>query len=306
MLHAEVIGPRGVRLGRAPGNDLVLADPSISSHHAVVEWDGDELVLTDLTSRNGTRVGGRPVTGRERLADGAVVELGGRVTLRVHRPAATAAAGSAWQVEVGDGEARVPVRTDRFRIGSDPSSDLLVPGAPPHAAVLLIVGDEVRLATDDDDVPLVPDEQVEVAGTRITLRRVDPALAATVPLTRTTYAYRVEAALAGGTGPYAVLTDPASGRAHRVDAETRAILLWLLARRWADEAGRPGADRGWCTDEEVMAGLWGRDGAASDPTRVRVLVCRLRREIADAGLDGNCLEKRQGHLRLRVAEARVD
>lgn len=51
-----------VSLGRVTGNDIVLDDPSISSHHArIVRSDDDEVVLEDLGSTNGTTVNGRPV-----------------------------------------------------------------------------------------------------------------------------------------------------------------------------------------------------------------------------------------------------
>jgi hypothetical protein len=296
--HVEPVGPHGLRLGRAPGNDLVLVDPAVSGHHAAVDWDGAQLVLTDLASRNGTTVGGRPVAGRVLLAEGDVLELGGRVRLRVHLSRG-ARPGPAWELEVG-GAVRIPIRRDRMRLGGSPDADLLLPGAPPTVATLLVVGDEVHLATDDDDVALAEGVSAEVAGTTLCLRRVDPSLAATVPVARTTYAYHLDAAIEGPTGPTAILTDPATGRAHRVTAENRALLLWLLGRRWRDDEVRDEPGRGWCSDEEVLAGLWGREGTGGDPTRVRVLLCRLRRELDDAGLDGACLEKRQGHLRLRL------
>ncbi|MCB9689583.1 MAG: FHA domain-containing protein [Alphaproteobacteria bacterium] len=302
VLHVEPIGAAGVRLGRAPGNDLVLMDPAVSGFHAVVAWDADQLVVRDLGSRNGTTVDGEPVVGRRELPDGARLVLGDRVELRVRQQDLPILVRDAYEVELGDGAVRVPLRSDRVRLGGGRDADLVLPGAEDRAATLLIVGSEVRLATDEDDLLVLPDEPFVVAGHTLTLRRVDPALAATVPLRRTTYGYRLEAALDGPTGPTAVLTDPDSGRSHRVGAENRAVLLWLLGSRWLDDAARATPDRGWLTDDELLAGLWGREGAMSDPTRVRVLLCRLRRELQDAGLDGACLEKRQGHLRALLGE----
>ena len=43
-----------VRIGRAPNNDLVLSDTVVSGEHARITSHGDELVLEDLGSTNGT------------------------------------------------------------------------------------------------------------------------------------------------------------------------------------------------------------------------------------------------------------
>jgi hypothetical protein len=47
-----------VTVGRAEDNDLVLADPEISRHHARLEPDGQSWRAVDLGSTNGTRVNG--------------------------------------------------------------------------------------------------------------------------------------------------------------------------------------------------------------------------------------------------------
>lgn len=68
-------GPR-LRIGRAEGNDLVLADPRVSRFHAEIERGPEGYVLRDLGSTNGTLVGGRRV--RERLLeDGDLISIGG-------------------------------------------------------------------------------------------------------------------------------------------------------------------------------------------------------------------------------------
>lgn len=43
-----------LRIGRDQDNELVLASPSISRHHALIQWDGQRFVLSDLGSANGT------------------------------------------------------------------------------------------------------------------------------------------------------------------------------------------------------------------------------------------------------------
>ena len=298
VIHVEPVGPRGVRLGRAPGNDLALVHAGVAAHHATVEWDGPALVLTDLGSDFGTTVAGRTVSGQVVVGDGDEIVLGGQVHFRVR--VRTQPPPPAWALEV-DGLVRVPVRRDRIRLGGGIGDDLLLPGAPAAAAMLYLVGEEVRLATDDDDVAMAVDVPVPFAGTTLVLRRADPEDPPAAPIARTPYRYHLSAALGGRTGPFAVLSDPATRREHRAEDGPRTVLLWVLGRRWRDDEGHSAGSRGWCADEEVLGALWGAETPPVEPARLRTLVCRLRRALIDAGLDGGCLERREGFVRLRLA-----
>ena len=51
-----------ITIGRAPDNMVVIADPSVSSHHAQLQLAGETYRLKDLDSTNGTRVNGVPAT----------------------------------------------------------------------------------------------------------------------------------------------------------------------------------------------------------------------------------------------------
>ena len=51
-------------------------DRSVSRRHAVVEYDGANLTLTDLGSANGTLINGRVTSGRIAIQDGDVVHFG--------------------------------------------------------------------------------------------------------------------------------------------------------------------------------------------------------------------------------------
>lgn len=51
----------GMTVGRRPGNTLVIADASVSGRHAELLPEGEGLVLRDLGSTNGTRVGSQRV-----------------------------------------------------------------------------------------------------------------------------------------------------------------------------------------------------------------------------------------------------
>ncbi len=55
-------------IGRNPGNDIVLADEAVSSQHCYIARRGEEFVVRDLNSTNGT------VLNFERIADEAVLK----------------------------------------------------------------------------------------------------------------------------------------------------------------------------------------------------------------------------------------
>lgn len=71
---------RPVRIGRRPGNDLVIADEKASGSHAEVVPDADRFVLRDLESTNGTLMEGRKVK-EVLLTPGDVFQIG-RVRMR--------------------------------------------------------------------------------------------------------------------------------------------------------------------------------------------------------------------------------
>jgi transcriptional regulator with GAF, ATPase, and Fis domain len=58
--QAELPGPE-VRVGSAPGCDLVLRDPTVSRHHLTLRVDGDRIRIIDAGSTNGTTVDGLPI-----------------------------------------------------------------------------------------------------------------------------------------------------------------------------------------------------------------------------------------------------
>jgi Protein of unknown function (DUF3662)/FHA domain len=70
------IGEDPVSIGRLPECDIVLSDPNVSRRHAEVRRRGNDFVVVDLGSTNGTKVNGAGV--RERvLVDGDDITVGG-------------------------------------------------------------------------------------------------------------------------------------------------------------------------------------------------------------------------------------
>ena len=69
-------------IGRLDSCDIVLSDTGVSRRHAEVRREGDEWVVVDLNSTNGTIVNGKTVR-RHRLAEGDRIEVG-ETTIEYH------------------------------------------------------------------------------------------------------------------------------------------------------------------------------------------------------------------------------
>ncbi len=65
-----------LNIGRADYNDLVLADPSVSTSHAKLQRREGVWMLVDLDSTNGTFVDGEKVQGESPLSPGVMVRFG--------------------------------------------------------------------------------------------------------------------------------------------------------------------------------------------------------------------------------------
>jgi putative peptide zinc metalloprotease protein len=73
-----------ISLGRAPGNDILLADPSVSREHARIVVGEGGASIEDEGSSYGTQLDGRPVNQATPLRDGARIAVGD-LELRVER-----------------------------------------------------------------------------------------------------------------------------------------------------------------------------------------------------------------------------
>jgi pSer/pThr/pTyr-binding forkhead associated (FHA) protein len=70
-----VLGPEPITIGRLPESTVVVNDANVSRRHAEIRRSGNEVVVVDLGSTNGTRVNGATV--RERvLSDGDAIVVG--------------------------------------------------------------------------------------------------------------------------------------------------------------------------------------------------------------------------------------
>ena len=77
-------------IGRTEDSVVWVDDSSVSRHHARIRIDGSGAVLEDLGSKNGTLVGGEPVSASRRLADRDLIQVGpAHLVFRVFRRTGT-------------------------------------------------------------------------------------------------------------------------------------------------------------------------------------------------------------------------
>ena len=73
-----------IQIGKGPRNDIVIADPAVSTAHAIVRLDGETYSIRDIGSRNGTFVNGERVADSRQLSHGDVIGIGlSKLTFRL-------------------------------------------------------------------------------------------------------------------------------------------------------------------------------------------------------------------------------
>lgn len=306
-----VIGTRHVSVGRGPDNDVVLVDPEISRHHALIWCAEDRVYVRDLGSANGTFVSGERVADVAEVPYDAPLRLGKTLVLRVLPPRLPLLAGTppAFAVEDVATGMRCPLHDERFRIGSGPAVDLRLEGCPPLAATLFVYPEgEVWLSRgDEDDLLLQVGDRFEVAGSPFRVVTANPTQLSTQQSETNRLAYRLRVTLNGPGGSAAEVSQLHGPASHSVSAENRVVLLYLLARKALDDraAGLAQGDQGWCADDDIIVGVWGRSALAGGTNRLKVLVHRVRKELAEQGIEAWCIEKRAGLIRGRFTEVEL-
>lgn len=310
MMTVEIVlpGPNGARvlpldrsaqIGRAPDNDLVVADSEVSWRHALVYREGDHVLIRDLGSRNGTLVDGASITGPTRLNDRSRVRIGS-VDLFV-RGVPSALAQPLLIEEVGTG-IQHPLHKARYTIGPGEGADLRVPSAEAEITLMVPGNGEIWCGVDDEDRPVEIGETLTLGGLSFVVRTADPRRVPTVEGGEALYAYELIATLDGATGPEAVLRDLNSSDEIRFGAETRAVLLYMLGRQVHRDrsAGRSRDETGWVSDDELITSIWGRTPRTDGLARLKTLLHRVRGGCRRAGFDPWCIEKRRGFTRIRL------
>jgi hypothetical protein len=306
--HAVSIGKRPFSIGRGPGNDLVVPDGMVSWEHIKIWADRGQVWCSDAGSTNGTFVNGVRITGTVQLNIGDKITVGTKLELKVQlhglETAQPQGARSVALEEIATG-LKHPFRSTRFIIGSAPDADLRIPSAQPYAVEFAIHDpDDIWMMVDTDDRPLEIGQEFDVAGLRFRLVEVDVPRSATIQPQRDRFPYKLVATLDGPTGPMAELENVNTGHRCRIDAETRAILLFLLGRRYEEDRKTdvPRDEMGWLSDDDVIVGVWGRGGLPDGANRLKVLVHRLRAEAKRGGFDPWFIERRRRFIRVRIRD----
>lgn len=300
---AVPLGETPVRVGRGPVNDVVIADDSVSWHHAQLWTEGGTAWVRDLGSRNGTFVNGERAPASVRLAAGDELRFGAQALVQLRGLGDVSTPWRSRYVEdLGTG-VRVLVRSDRFVLGAAPGSDLRIDAWPERAATILLhPNGEVWVGTEAREWQVDVGQPFDVLGR--SLRVVEDVVgthAPTVDIGAQAYPYVVQATGNAPGGPQVALSDPTTQR-NLLLTGNRGVLLFVLARQLARdrEAGLGVAEQGWCTTEDVLVAVWGR--GHKDANHLNVLVHRVRGQLGDEGFDPWFVEKRRGGIRLRVQQ----
>lgn len=237
-------------VGRAPDCDIVLADASISRRHAAIWQGAGGVQVQDLSSQNGTQIDGEPVLETAVVREGQVIRLGQIDALRVIELEHEEDAGSPLLAleELRSGH-RILLSSHPLRIGSDASCQLQLSDGPPYVAAIIRQGpSEAWLGLGDEMEELVIDQPFPLAGREYVLRLLPPAPVQTLADGPTNPLYRVVATLDAPGGALARVEVVGSDLAVEVSTENRAVFLFLLARRWAEDAAATvpsGSSRSW-------------------------------------------------------------
>src|SRR5215472_2330335 len=72
-------------VGRVEDNTFPIPQPSVSSHHCEIFLRGDDVVVKDLNSTNGTYINNNQITGEAVIKPGQILRLG-QVEIRLEAP----------------------------------------------------------------------------------------------------------------------------------------------------------------------------------------------------------------------------
>jgi len=161
-----VIGDEVV-VGRTEGA-LTVASHAISRRHVTIRREGNDVVVTDLGSRNGTLLRGNRLKGAASVGEGLQLMLGGEVPLRMTRSSVIV---GAVEIEIRSeryiaalGPARMGIGAWRIETANDGWLELVTEDTP--AAVLdgmtlggrttLLAGDAIATSRNSEPILRIP------------------------------------------------------------------------------------------------------------------------------------------------------
>jgi hypothetical protein len=196
-------------------------------------------------------------------------------------------------------------------IGNDPTNDLVVEGTSRHQALLWSedgtvwiknLGDANDLRLDGNKIDaaaaISSEKKVQITDSlALTFRPAD------IPATPDVHPYRLTVDMQATTGPEATIEDLRTGKTCIIRSNNRVSVLYLLAKEISTSSDKDLKERGWCQDQSIACGVWGRNWQKQIKSHLHVLVHRIRKEIKTAGLDPWCIEKKRCHTRALIQEA---
>jgi len=75
VIKESLIAKEKTTLGRRPYNDIVIDNLAVSGEHALLHLVGNDVVIEDLNSTNGTYINGKAVK-KQQLSNGDIIEIG--------------------------------------------------------------------------------------------------------------------------------------------------------------------------------------------------------------------------------------
>jgi hypothetical protein len=311
---------RTLRVGRAPDNDLVIADRTVSSFHACIELRGGAWFVKDLGSSNGTRLDGDPVRGWTRLEGGARLVFGAEAAWTLAELARSGQGPvSPWIVRSSTG-ARHRVSQDRLTFGRGASWDVAVDDGPLGLHAVLFGEDDALLLmglssgevtvdgapVGDEPTPLRAGDEFVVQGRGYRLLLDEATMSGMAATARTGLAPREYRGLRltlidrGDFGE--IVVDDDRGEHRFPDQELRFSLLLVLAQELLRQRDAGVSEHlGWMDDEALRIGIWGRRSIENQATSTLAkLMHDTRAMLGRQGIDGLFIEKKRGRSRLRL------
>ena len=301
-VHTQAIPAQGLSIGRSTENQLALSEPSISRRHAQLFCFEGRLWIRDLGSANGTFVNHVRLVGAVPISDRDELKLGRRLIARVHgAPAAPD------DEDIGENAVLVEDVWSLLRHSLTPGhwrldADGTLSEDTTGANIQVAPGGVCLVLQSGEWTPLNIDKETVLAGRGLRRVAVGTGQLATLGTgTDRGLDYTLVCDLDAPGGAVAWMQQH-RGERQRVCGGNGAVLLFQLGGALARDRREQLAEAqaGWCEDDRLGRGVWGRAWTTHDPNGLHVLLYRVRKAIARAGFDPACIQKERGMTRIHV------